>query len=258
MRVIVTRPLQQAQTTVAALLEQGIDAVALPLIDIVPLQDVQPMQQAWRELDRFACVMFVSANAVLQFMRQRPPQRAWPVRVLAASTGPGTSQALREAGVPPAALVEPSAESFDSEALWLRLKARDWTARRVLVVRGESGRDWLAEQLVAAGATLQFVAAYDRAAPIFDAAGEALLARALAQPSTHLWAFSSSQALSHLRKLAHGADWTQARAVASHPRIADSVRQMGFGHVELSPVTPDALATAVRAAQGPHLQFRAP
>jgi uroporphyrinogen-III synthase len=257
-RVIVTRPLQQAQTTVAALLEQGIDAVALPLIDIVPLQDVQPMQRAWRELEQFACVMFVSANAVLHFMHQRPRQRAWPEQVLAASTGPGTSQALRDAGVPQAALVEPSGEVFDSEALWQRLKARDWAARRVLVVRGESGRDWLAEQLASAGATLQFVAAYDRVAPTFDAAGHALLRQALAQPSTHLWAFSSSQALGHLRELAHGADWSQARAVASHPRIAASARQMGFGQVELGAVTPDALAAALRAAQGRHLQCRAP
>jgi len=258
MRVIVTRPLQQAQTTVAALRGQGIDAVALPLIDIVPAQDVQPLQQAWRELERFACVMFVSANAVLHFMHQRPLQRVWPLQVLAASTGPGTSQALRQAGVPALALVEPAAEVFDSEALWQRLKDRDWTARRVLVVRGESGRDWLAEQLGAAGAQLQFVAAYGRAAPTFDAAGQALLGQALAQPSAHLWAFSSAQALGHLQKLAHGADWSGARAVVSHPRIADSARQMGFGQVELGQVTPDALAAALRVAQGRHLQLRAP
>jgi len=258
MRVIVTRPLQQAQTTVAVLLAQGVDAVALPLIDIVPLRDVQPVRQAWRDLDQLACVMFVSANAVQHFMRQRPPQCAWPVQVLAASTGPGTSQALREAGVPQGALVEPAAEAFDSEALWAQLEGRDWTACRVLVVRGENGRDWLAEQLVAAGATLRFVAAYDRVAPTFDAAGQALLSQALAQPSAHLWAFSSSQALGHLDKLAHGADWSRARAVASHPRIADSARQMGFGHVELGPVTPHALAAALRAAQDRHLQSRAP
>jgi uroporphyrinogen-III synthase len=258
MRVIVTRPLQQAQTTVAALLEQGIDAVALPLIDIVPLQDVQPVQQAWRELEQFACVMFVSANAVLHFMRQRPLPHAWPLQVLAASTGPGTSLALRQAGVPPAALVEPADGVFDSEALWLRLKAHDWTACRVLVVRGEGGRDWLAEQLGAAGARLQFVAAYDRAVPTFDAGGQALLRQALAQPSAHLWTFSSSQALAHLKQLAHGADWSQARAVASHPRIGDSARQMGFGLVELGQITPGALAAALRAARSRHLQSRAP
>ena len=72
LRVIVTRPRAQASSFVQALQQDGIDAVALPLIDICPVADVQPLRQAWAELPEQALVMFVSANAVQALMAQRP------------------------------------------------------------------------------------------------------------------------------------------------------------------------------------------
>lgn len=256
MRVIVTRPRAQAEPLVAQLQRLGIDAVALPLIDIAPATDPAPVQAAWRELDGLALLMFVSANAVQHFMRQRPPGRHWPDQVLAGSTGPGTSAALREAGVPRAALVEPQGVVFDSEALWQQLRGRDWQGRRVRVVRGEDGRDWLAEQLRAAGAEIDFVAAYRRLPPQPDAAACALLAAARAQPRQHLWAFGSSQAVSHLEGLAPLADWAQAMAVAPHPRIVAAARRLGFGAVRQ--VAGDAESLAAAAREGPPIQSLAP
>ena len=140
MRVLITRPRAQADPLVTELRAGGIDAVALPLIDIAPAADPLAVRQAWDRLPACALAMFVSANAVLHFMRLRPAQAAWPAGVLAGSTGPGTSAALREAGVPPSLLVEPAGAVFDSEALWQRLRDRDWMGRQVLVVRGEGGR----------------------------------------------------------------------------------------------------------------------
>lgn len=248
MRVVVTRPPAQAAAWVDALRAAGVDAQALPLIGIAPPADPAPVRAAWHALPGTALAMFVSANAVQHFFAERPPGAPWPAGTLAGSTGPGTSAALREAGVG-AQLVEPAvdAESFDSEALWARLRGHDWTGRRVLVVRGEEGRDWLAGTLRAAGATVDFVAAYRRLPPVLDDAGRALLAAARAAPQAHLWAFSSSEAVGHLATLAPGADWSQARAVASHPRIADTVRAAGFGHVQLLPPDPAALAAFVKA-----------
>jgi uroporphyrinogen-III synthase len=257
MRVIVTRPRAQADAVVAELRARGVDAVALPLIDIAPATDPQPVQRAWRTLDAHALVMFVSANAVQHFMRLRPDGAAWPARLLAGSTGPGTSAALRAAGVPAPCVVEPEGEVFDSEALWLRLRQRGWAGQRVLVVRGEGGRDWLAEQLGAAGAEVEFVAAYQRCAPLLDDAGRALLAAAMAQPQAHLWAVSSSQAVAHLAALAPAADWTRARALAPHPRIVDALRRLGVGDVRLTPADAASLATAA-AERDPPIQSGTP
>ncbi len=246
MRLIVTRPAAQAAAWVGELRALGCDAVALPLIEIAPLADTAPLQAAWHALGSAALVMFVSANAVAQFFAARPAGAAWPASLRGASTGPGTSAALRAAGV--TAIAEPPAEAarFDSEALWATLVQEDWAGRRVLVVRGEEGRDWFAETLRERGATVDFVAAYARRAPRLDAQGATLLARALAEPQAHGWLFSSSEAVGHLRALAPQAGWQASRALASHPRIARSARELGFGRVDEAP--PSVAAAAAWAA----------
>jgi len=252
MRLIVTRPRAQAVAWVRDLQALGHDAVALPLIDIAPLDDPAPVRQAWQRLHGCTLAMFVSANAVQHFFDAAPAGAVWPAGVLAGSTGPGTSAALRERGVPESQLVEPPADapSFDSEALWARLSGRDWAGRSALVVRGEEGRDWLAGTLRGHGAEVGFVAAYRRRPPTCDAAGQRLLEDALRNPAASLWLFSSSEAVAHLRDLAPAADWSRSAAVASHPRIAQAARAAGFGHVELVAPRPAAVAALADAWPG--------
>lgn len=237
MRVIVTRPAEQSAPFVQQLRGLGVDAVELPLLAIEPVPDPAPLQAAWQRLDTLALAMFVSANAVSHFFAARPAVGAWPPGVRAGSTGPGTSAALRAAGVPAEQIDEPPPEGpFDTDTLWRRLRQRDWQGRRVCVVRGEDGRDWLAGQLRGAGAAVDFVAAYRRVAPRWTAAQAALVDQALADPARHGWHFSSSEAIGHLLQARPGADWSASCAWATHGRIAARARQAGFGRVhELSP-----------------------
>lgn len=250
MRVIVTRPPAQAAGWVQALQALGVDAAALPLLGIAPPQDTGPVHEAWARLHTFRLVTFVSPNAVQYFFAERPAGAPWPEGTAAGSTGPGTSAALREHGLGGSALVEPAADapSFDSEALWAQVSGWPWAGRQVLVVRGEEGRDWLATTLRAQGAEVCFVAAYRRLQPTLDAQQQALLAQALAAPGDHAWLFSSSEAVQWLRSLAPAADWHEARALATHPRIAETARTLGFGHVELVAPRPEAVSAALQAA----------
>ena len=237
--VLVTRPQPQADEWVAQLTALGAQAAALPLLAIDGPADAQPVIDAWRHLPRQALVMFVSPSAVDRFFALRPTGAAWPAHVIAAGTGPGTRRALLQAGVPEAQICTPpeAAGQFDSEALWSGLAGRlDWRKQSALIVRGEGGRDWLADALRQQGARVHFVEAYRRTVPVPDAAGLALLARALAQPAAHLWLFSSSQAVGHLPALAPDAGWAQSRALATHGRIAEAARRLGFGSVQ--PVAP--------------------
>jgi uroporphyrinogen-III synthase len=238
MRVIVTRPAEQARLWVDALVAHGVNALALPLMRIEPALQVQPVVEAWRQLPASRLVFFVSANAVEHFFALRPAGADWPDDVLAGSTGPGTTEALRQAGLPAARIIEPPADSiqFDSESLWQHLKTINWQAARVQVVRGDGGREWLADTLREHGASVHFVAAYRRAEPHWDAPAQALLAEALAQPERHLWLFSSSEAIqnltAHLRERAAPICLPEgAVALASHPRIAAAARNAGFSRV---------------------------
>lgn len=258
MQLIVTRPAAQAADWVQALQALGQDAVALPLLDIAPAADTAPLRAAWLALPGTHFVMFVSANAVANFFAQAPAGAAWPMGLRAGCTGPGTAAALRAAGLPSAGIVEPPAgASFDSESLWALLAHEDWAGRHVLVVRGEEGRDWFADTLRARGARVGFIAAYRRCAPALDAAAQALLARALAAPAAHLWLFSSSEGVAQLRTLAPGADWSRSSALASHARIAQTARELGFGRVGLTAPSVAAVAAAAAMAAGPSIQSAA-
>ena len=247
--LLVTRPQPQADAWVARLSTLGVSAVALPLLAIADAPDPAAVAETWRGLAAQDLVVFVSPNAVRQYFACRPADgHSWPSHTLAGSTGPGTAGALADAGVPLALIVSPPAEAgqFDTEALWQCLQPRrNWAGASVQVVRGEGGRDWLADTLHSAGATLAFVTAYRRVLPDWAPAEQAMLSAALAAPHDHAWLFSSSQALRHLGQFASGADWSASRAIATHPRIAEAVKRAGFAQVLEAAPTAQAVALAL-------------
>lgn len=254
-RLLVTRPQPQADEWVARLQGLGLRAAALPLLAIGEAPDAAAVPAAWAALPGRALVMFVSPTAVQRFFAGRPAGAAWPAGTLAGSTGPGTAAALRAQGLDETHLVTPPDDAlrFDSEALWQQLQRRRpppvWTGSRVLIVRGEGGRDWLAGTLAEAGAQVDFVEAYRRQPPRLDAAGQAVLAAALAEPQAHAWLLSSSEALAHLRQLAPAANWSASCALATHPRIAESAQALGFGRVHAVAPSPQAVRELLQRLQ---------
>ncbi len=262
-RVVVTRPESDARQLARDLTLAGLTPAVLPLIEVAAADAQAPLVQAWHDLSDYLAVMFVSANAVAYFFKCRPPA----MRVFSASagskprawaTGPGTVRALlRQEGVEPSWIDAPAPGSvrFDSDSLWEIVCTGVQPGDRVLIVRGADGadpseatptrgvgRDWLADQLIRVGARVDFVVAYQRRAPRWD---PQQVAQAL--QSAHdgsVWLFSSAQALANLRLMLPAQDWSEARAVATHPRIAAAVRNAGFGVVcESRPVLAELVAS---------------
>lgn len=254
MRVLVTRPESEARHWVEDLRRRGFDALALPLIAIAPVSGGAALSAAWRQLDRYRAVMFVSGNAVRHFFGHRPGGARWPAQTRAWSPGGGTREALLAAGVDPALVDAPPPQSaqFDSEALWQQVAGQVAAGDRVLIVRGgdatgaSSGRDWLAEQLAAAGAQVEVLVAYLRQPPQFSQ-GQLAQAQQSLGAEGGVWLFSSSQAIAHLQALLPRQDWAQARAVATHPRIAQAARRAGFGVVCESRPSLDAVVAALES-----------
>ncbi len=258
MRVIVTRPLREAKEWVAELSAAGLDALALPLIEIGPAPDQAALQQVWQRLADYVAVMFVSANAVEQFFAARPASgpgfevqpalRAW-------ATGPGTRRALLRAGVAAELIDSPAADAgqFDSEALWQIVAAQLRAAQRVLIVRGVdgaagaqavsgNGREWFANQVAQAGAHTDFVVSYQRSVPQWSSQQQDAARQAASDGS--VWLFSSSEALTNLGRCVPGQSWAAGRALATHPRIAAALAKAGFGAVaQTRPTVGDVLAS---------------
>jgi len=268
MRIIVTRVQPQAQTWVNSFESRGHEALAMPLIQIAPVAHVAAVVAAWRRWSAYVGVMFVSAHAVQHFFALKPAlahdlyaheainTRAWV-------TGPGSLAALRKQGVSANLMDAPAPElgQFDSEALWQQVHTLVQPGSRVLIVRGDTpgtqgqalsegsdeastgvGRDWFAQQVLAAGGQVEFVVAYQRSAPIWSEQDHILANRAASDDS--VWVFSSTEALSNLEALMPGQDWHRARAVATHPRIALAANNLGFGVVRVaSPTLPAVLSS---------------
>lgn len=241
-RAVVTRPEGEARRWVSALQGQGWQALALPLIVIGPPADPLPLRQARARLADHDALMFVSAAAVAQFFSERPwsdadsavPTRCW-------APGPATARALLAAGVPPGRIDQPApdAENFDSESLWREVGPQLGPGHRLLIVRGQTetaavspqgnGRDWLAQQCLARGGSVDWCVAYRRQAPRWTDA-ERTLALAASRDGS-VWLLSSSEALDNLAGLLPDANWSRSLALATHPRIAATAQGMGFGRV---------------------------
>lgn len=271
-RALITRPEPEAGLWVQALAARGLATAALPLIVIGPAPDPAALALAHGRLADYAAVMVVSGNAARYFFDSdkalaliQQAQEAIKTRVW--SPGPGTAQMLQTLGVPAERIDQPAqdARQFDSESLWERVGPSIQPGDRVLIVRGGestdsenskggkggkgrvsatgSGRDWLSAHIRAAGGEVDFVVAYTRAAPQFTA-DQLALARSAAAAGGPLWVLSSAQALGHLLAALPGQRWGDARALATHPRIAHAARTAGFGVVfECRPAVADVAAS---------------
>lgn len=268
-RLVVTRPAPEAAIWVNALREQGWPAHALPLIQITEphspddLASLQHWRRHWAQAD---AILFVSTAAVQHFFAQgvdvtaatRCSTRFW-------APGPGTARQLARAlealGLPASHIDAPDddAGQFDSEHLWPKVRSQVGPGRQVLIVRGASsqglpsadasglpgsGRGWLIEQCLAAGARVQACVAYARQVPVLSAPEQAWIDAATADDSA--WLFSSSEALLPLMALQPPRDWARAGALVTHPRIADAARRAGFAHVVQTRPT---LSDVVRALE---------
>ena len=259
MRVIVTRPRREAQQWVLDLSVLGLEALALPLIEVGPVDDPADLVRVWQQMADYVGVMFVSGNAVDHFFSLKPhPAPEFiaqdAIKTRAWATGPGTASALVRAGVAPDRLDVPSLDAgqFDSEALWQVVGAQVQPGDRVLIVRGSDrtgstpagqgvGREWFANRLRQAGAQAEFVVAYQRCAPEFSAQASDLAQRAASDGS--VWLFSSTEAVANLSAWRPAQNWAAARALATHPRIALAAQKAGFGTVSQSrPTLPDVVA----------------
>ncbi|MDR2710630.1 MAG: uroporphyrinogen-III synthase [Burkholderiales bacterium] len=232
--ILITRPEKQAHTLAKRLEKIGAVPVLLPTIEIAPPQDTQPLRDALAQLDAYDFVMFVSPNAVEQALATLPQQAKtqWPKTVQALAPGKGTAAALQQAGVPVESILMPISR-FDSEGLLELPTLQNMQGKRVLILRGEQGRELLSETLTARGAEVTRVACYRRICPTENVDLLPLL------QSSRLCAITatSAEALDNLETMAGSlaSGLLKTRPVfVTHPRIAAHGRERGWLAIDTS------------------------
>ena len=155
--VLVTRPRAQAAELVAAIQKSGGNAVQFPVIEIVPRAESEIALEA-ASLGEADIAVFVSRNAVAHGLSH-------VTSIMTASTGPSTAAAIEAAG----GTVDITPQGgYDSESLLAEAPLNDVAGKQVIIVRGDDGRELLADTLRERGATVSYLSVYERFRPKID------------------------------------------------------------------------------------------
>ncbi|RON47347.1 uroporphyrinogen-III synthase [Pseudomonas frederiksbergensis] len=251
-RLLLTRPADESAALSSVLAESGIFSSCLPLLEIEPIAASDTMRKVIRDLDRFCAVIVVSKPAARLGIELLSQQWSQPPRLKWFSVGAATAQILEEAGLD----VSFPVDGDDSEALLDLPVLREAIARpdpRVLIMRGEGGRELLAERLRELGASVEYLELYRRGLPHYATAE--LPDRIQAERLNGL-VVSSGQGFEHLHQLA-GDAWprlAQLPLFVPSPRVAELARAAGAQTVvDCRGASATALLTALREQPVPVL-----
>lgn len=184
MKILITRPRNQADSFAEALTTAGFEPVFFPVIEIRPFEENIALDRAIAKLDCYDWVIFTSVNGVNAFFRRLPsPFQRDVKRVKFATIGPKTAQALEARGVHPDFVPE----EYVAEAILPGLG--DLRGRWILLPRAEIARKALPESIAAAGGVTHEIAVYQTVLAESDPNGLASLragvdAIAFTSPST--------------------------------------------------------------------------
>ena len=224
--VIVTRPERQAAAFATRIAALGGAPLIWPAIVIVPPLDTAPLARAHAALASYDIAVFVSANAVEY---GAPAPRDWPDHLIPFAPGPATAEALAGVGIAGARV---PTTTHDSEGLLQLPELAELDGRRVVVFRGEGGREFLGNALRTRGAVVDHVTCYRRVAPT---AGTEGLVEALKRGEANALTLTSAEGLDNLVAAlpAEGRELLARIPVfAGHPRIAERARERGLRAVE--------------------------
>lgn len=233
--VILTRP-GAANDRLADLLEaSGVSVWRWPAFTITLPEDEAPVADRLSHLEDFDMVVMASPAAVTAVAHW---VRSWPSHITLATVGEGTARVIRAAWGDDVPLIYPpgDAEHSGSEALFALVQKN--VPSRVLIARGQTGREWLSERLIELGADVEKIAAYVRVPMELTPQQIELLSRAVTGPSPILYVTSSDAVatlLHAIRPVPAARNWlVRGTAVTIHPRCADRLKEAGFVQVEIT------------------------
>ncbi len=151
--VLVTRPEHQADELASAIEDAGGEAIRFPVIDIEPHESVD-VNRWFEALPASDITIFISTNAVIYGLPYANGDDA-----AIAAIGPSTKSAIESAGrrvdIFPA-------QGIDSEHLLATPDLQDVAGKNIRIIRGDGGRELLADTLRERGATVEYLPVYRR------------------------------------------------------------------------------------------------
>ena len=249
--LIVTRPAAAGQRLFDRLMARSHHPIWWPAFAIGPAPDAAAAQAALSRLADYDLALFVSANAVRAAAVILNGQ--WPVATVIGAVGAATRTAV-ETELRPDPIVTVIAPEVDdesgSEAFWDAWQERGRTARRVLLLRAEDGREWLTQRFIKDGTTVDAVAVYSRRPHHLSPDDLTRMQDAIDASVAPIVILSSSEAIAALdAQVGESAQaWLRTgTAISTHRRISAQLRDAGYSRVLDSTVDDDSIIATLES-----------
>ncbi|WP_299019893.1 uroporphyrinogen-III synthase [uncultured Photobacterium sp.] len=226
MTILITRPAPECHQLARQLNAAGISTIAQPLLEIQPGQQLPTLISQLNRLQPDDFLIAVSVHAVNLAHNYLMSQGAsWPKNVHYIAVGHKTAAALTKCT--DCDVLSPQSRC-DSEGLLALPILAQIQGHRVLILRGNGGRELIYQALQQRGAEISYCETYQRSWIALD--GEQLSQTWQTQHVSSLVVTSGEQ-LAHLSSLvpeSNKAWFFQCHLFVPSQRIADQARMLGF------------------------------
>ncbi len=230
MGIVVTRPVHQADGLCRLIAARGGRAIRFPTLEIRDPQDPAAALAVIDRLDDYDLAVFTSANAVSRGMELLLARRRLPPGLPLFAIGKATARALEQYGITACQIPE---QGYDSEALLAMSAMQTAAGKRIVIFRGEGGRELLGDTLRTRGAQVTEAAVYRRNKP---AVRPDDLLQYGARGEIQAVVVTSNESLQNLFELvgATGQSWLRdTPLVVVSERACTLALQLGFNHPPL-------------------------
>ena len=245
--IAVTRPRDQARHMSHLIEQAGGIPLLFPLLEISAIPDAGELNGQIARLGQFNLAIFISPNAVHYGLAAIRAAGVLLQELKIATVGQGSAKALREAGI--TNIIAPT-DRFDSEGLLALPELQNVSGWRVMIFRGDGGRELLGDTLRDRGATVEYANCYKRSKPqqdkgmLLDAKPDAIIV-------------TSSEAIEHLGQMLNANERHALHNMAvfvPHTRIAGLARDMGWSRVYVTEPGDEGMFSALITWAGQRAQ----
>lgn len=191
-KILVTRPVLQALKLTELIKQHQGEAILFPTLEIEKLNNRQQIRAVFKNLSSYQWLIFISANAV-NFALQANNGKIDGIKdTKIVAVGKATAKSLQDFGLKTYLVPE---KGFNSEAVLAMPLLQDIENQKILIVRGQGGRETLAKNLTQRGAKVDYLEVYKRIMPKID---NSALINLLKQQQLSIITITSGEALDNL------------------------------------------------------------
>lgn len=259
-RVVITRPVAQAEKWQAQLDAAGINTVLVPLLELRGVREPQQLRAVKNvvlDFDLYQKAIFVSQNAVdfaMQWLEDFWPQL--PVGIDYFAVGETTARHLQAYGLTVSALTAAESGAMNSESLLQSAELQQVDGEKIVIFRGCGGRGHMGDILQQRGASVTYCELYERLLPDLASANlRAAFATEAVWQQQNIIAVHSGESLQHYEAVLTQLGESAATAALANKlralpllvpgeRVAQLARTAGFTELHVAENATDASMSA--------------